>query len=116
MAKQNRNFRRGNQPTIHNQNKQFDPRKYGATWEHIKFELRPDNLKIPEGANQPIIGTLFLGKCGHIDLTYTECSKIIDTLNDGRYAAKIGQRLGALAHNAARGPKENDKLNIRRMN
>jgi len=116
MVKQNRNFRKGSKPTIHNQNKQFNPKKYGPTWEHIKFELRPDNLKIPEGANQPIIGTLFLGECGHIDLTYTECTKIIDTLHDGQYASNIAQRLGALAHNAAGAPKENEKLTIRRMN
>ena len=103
-------------PTVHNQNKPFDRKKYGPTWDHIKFDLRKGEPKIPEGSNQPIIGTLFLGKCGHIDLTYTECSKIIETLQDGQYTARIAQRLDALAHNAAGEPKENDKLAIRRMN
>ncbi len=42
----------------------------------------------------PLIATLFLGKCGHIDLTYTEMSRIIETCQDAQHAARIASRLG----------------------
>ena len=113
--KKNSRFSRS-KPTVHNQNKPFDRKKYGPTWDHISFELRTGEHQIPEGSNQPIIGTLFLGKCGHIDLTYTECSKIIETLQDCQYTARVAQRLDAVAHNAAGSPTVNDNLSIRRMN
>tara|TARA_R110001592_G_scaffold67906_2_gene208078 strand:+ start:722 stop:1057 length:336 start_codon:yes stop_codon:yes gene_type:complete len=91
--KKNNKFSRS-KPTIHNQNKPFNKKKFGPTWDHIRFELQQGEVVVPEGANQALIATLYLGKCGHIDLTYTELSRIIETCQDAQYAARIAQRLG----------------------
>tara|TARA_R110001632_G_C11345896_1_gene417912 strand:+ start:1379 stop:1711 length:333 start_codon:yes stop_codon:yes gene_type:complete len=91
--KRNDKFSRS-KPTIHNQNKPFDRKKYGPTWDHIRFELKKGEVVVPDGANQALIATLFLGKCGHIDLTYTEISRIIETCSDALHAARVAQRLG----------------------
>ena len=93
MAKGNRNFRRS-KPTNHNQNKPFNRKKYGPTWDHIRYELKKGDAIFPDGSKQPLIATLFLGKCGHIDLTYTEMSRIIETCQDAQHAARVASRLG----------------------
>ena len=113
MKRHNRNFRRS-KPTVHNQNKPFNPKKYGPNWDHISMELRHGKPVVPEGANQPIIGTLYCGKIGHIDLTYTEASKVIETLQSMQSTYRKAQRLGMIEDSYGQ-PKINEKLAIKRM-
>jgi len=80
--------------TIHNQNKPFNRKKYGPTWDHIRYELKKGEAIFPDGSKMPLIATLFLGKCGHVDLTYTEMSRIIETCQDAQHAARVADRLG----------------------
>ena len=82
--------------TIHNQNKPFNRKKYGPTWDHIRYELKKGEAIFPEGSKMPLIATLYLGKCGHIDLTYTEMSRIIETCQDAQHAARVSTRLGGV--------------------
>jgi len=99
-------------PTIHNQNKPFNKKKYGPTWDHIRYELKTGEVVVPDGANQALMATLYLGKCGHIDLTYTELSRIIETCQDAQHASRISQRLGGVETPMA----TNKGLSTRRMN
>ena len=102
-------------PTVHNQNKPFNKKKYGPTWEHIRYELKTGEVQVPDGANQPFIATLFLGKCGHIDLTYTELSRIMETCADAKQAANIASRLhDGRGHESTYG-NSNNSLPTRRM-
>ena len=98
-------------PTNHNQNKPFNRKKYGPTWDHIRYELKQGEAIFPDGSKMPLIATLFLGKCGHIDLTYTEMSRIIETCQDAQHAARISTRLGGVQTPMA----TNQGLKTRRM-
>jgi len=76
----------------------FNPSKFGSTWASIFWKGKPGLS--PQGeANQPIIGTLNIaGK--EIDLTFSECNKLIETIVDGKEAAKVSRRLGTTANGA----------------
>ena len=76
----------------------FNPSKFGPTWASIHWKAKPGLSPIGE-ANQPIIGALSIsGK--QVDLTFSECNKIIETLEDAKQAAKIARRLGTTSNGA----------------
>jgi hypothetical protein len=77
----------------------FNPSKFGPTWASIFWNGKPGLT--PQGdANQPIIGTLNIaGK--QIDMTFSECNKLIETLIDAKEAARTSKRLDMHASNAA---------------
>tara|TARA_R110002096_G_scaffold37730_4_gene104616 strand:+ start:749 stop:1039 length:291 start_codon:yes stop_codon:yes gene_type:complete len=71
----------------------FNPSKYGKLWSTIEFEHMWN--RVPTGdSKQPIIGKLLIGG-KMVELTFTECSKIIDTLEDAKYSYNVGVRMGA---------------------
>ena len=76
----------------------FNPNKYGPTWASIFWKAKPGLS--PQGeSKQPTIGTLNIaGK--QIDLTFSECNKIIETLEDAKQAAKVSKRLGTTSNGA----------------
>ena len=78
--------------TIHNKKKKFDADKFGQVWKTIRFENKP-GLKPVGAANQPVIGTLYIG--GHaIDMTYTECNRLGEVLRDGKHVGHVSKKLG----------------------
>jgi hypothetical protein len=78
--------------TVHNQNKPFNPGRYGKVWGSIRFEHTWGRQ--PEGdANGPVIGKLVIGNSAH-ELTFSETNRIIDELRDAQHAHNVGVRLG----------------------
>tara|TARA_B100000519_G_C14200858_1_gene417818 strand:- start:939 stop:1265 length:327 start_codon:yes stop_codon:yes gene_type:complete len=76
----------------------FNPAKFGSNWSSIYWKAKP-GLSPQGDANQPVIGTLNLaGK--QVDLTFSECNKIIETLADAKEASKISVRLGTTSNGA----------------
>jgi hypothetical protein len=76
----------------------FNPNKFGPTWASIYWNGKPGLSPVGE-SNQPVIGTLSIaGK--KIDLTFSECNKLIETLEDAKVGAKISRRLGTSSNSA----------------
>jgi hypothetical protein len=76
----------------------FNPSKFGSTWASIYWKGKPGLNPMGE-ANQPVIGELSIaGK--QFDLTFSECNKIIETLEDAKQGAKIASRLGTTSNGA----------------
>ena len=96
MKKHNRKFRRsgtGNQlPIKHNQKKPFNPGKYGKLWGGIEWDCEWGRQPVGD-ATGPVIGKLHIGG-KQFELTWTECTKIIQTLADAQRQAKVGRSLG----------------------
>ena len=93
--------------TVHNQNKPFNPGKYGKVWGAIEFAH--DWGRQPEGdANGPVIGKLKIGNQS-VELTFTETNRIIETLRDAQHAHNVGVRLGRTNQDAGA------TLNMRRF-
>ena len=98
MKKFNRKFRKGGNgpgsqlPIKHNQKKPFNPEKYGQLWAGIDFQCIHNASPIGQ-AKGPVIGELSLGG-KKFKLTWTECNKLIETLEDAKYKYNIGKRLG----------------------
>ncbi len=98
MKKYNRNRIRkadlgpGQRPAKHHSKKPFNPEKYGKLWGGIEFDLEL-NANPVGSAKGPIIGALKIGGKS-FQLTWTECNKIIETLEDSKYKYNIGKRLG----------------------
>ena len=98
MKKYNRNRIRksdlgpGSRPAKHHSKKPFNPEKYGKLWGGIEFDLEL-NANPVGNAKGPIIGSLKIGGKS-FQLTWTECNKIIETLEDSKYKYNIGKRLG----------------------
>tara|TARA_R110001583_G_scaffold3293_32_gene21382 strand:- start:2873 stop:3193 length:321 start_codon:yes stop_codon:yes gene_type:complete len=76
----------------------FNPSKFGSTWASIFWKGKPGLPTIGE-ANQPIIGSLNISN-RQFDLTFSECNKIIETLEDAKQGAKIANRLGTTSNGA----------------
>lgn len=72
----------------------FNPEKYGRVWNTISFEHMWNRVPVGE-SKQPVIGKLLIGG-KVVELTFTECSKLIDTLEDAKYSYNVGTRLGKL--------------------
>ena len=90
--KQKHSWNRGARKTVHNQNKPFNPGRYGQVWGSIRFEHDWD--RVPMGdANGPVIGKIFIGDKSH-ELTFSETNRIIETLRDAQHAHNVGVRLG----------------------
>lgn len=80
-----------NRKTIHNQNKPFNPNKYGKVWSSIKFD---HNWNTSANTDTPsTIGTLQIGGKS-VDLTFSEINKLMETLTDAKHVYKVGTRLG----------------------
>jgi len=72
----------------------FNPSKYGKVWSTISFEHMWNRVPVGE-AKQPVIGKICIaGK--QIELTFTECNKLIETLEDAKYSHNVGTRMGRL--------------------
>ena len=90
--KQKHSWNRGAKKTVHNQNKKFNPGRYGAVWGSIRFEHDWD--RVPQGdSNGPVIGKIFMGDKS-VELTFSETNRIIETLRDAQHAHNVGVRLG----------------------
>jgi len=77
-----------------NNRSKFNPAKYGKVWNSISFKHMWNRVPVGE-AKQPIIGKLLIaGK--EVELTFTECSKLIETLEDAKYSFNVGTRMGRL--------------------
>jgi hypothetical protein len=98
MKKYNRNRIRksdlgpGSRPAKHHSKKPFNPEKYGQLWAGIDFQCIHNASPIGQ-AKGPVIGELSLGG-KKFKLTWTECNKLIETLEDAKYKYNIGKRLG----------------------
>ena len=71
-------------------------KKYGNLWNQIDFVIkegiRGDGK---DGYNNTTIGELLIGDV-RVPLTFTECSKIGDVLNDGKHSYRVAKSLGTL--------------------
>ena len=56
----------------------FNPGKFGSSWASIFWKAKPGLSPVGE-SNQPIIGSLNISG-RQFDLTFSECNKIIETL------------------------------------
>jgi len=80
------------------QKTKFNPSKFGKVWASIFFKNKP-GLHAVGDANQPVIGELNIdGK--RIDLTFSECNKLIETLEDAKEVSKTSKRLGQTQNSA----------------
>jgi hypothetical protein len=70
----------------------FNPAKYGKVWNTMSFEHMWNRVPVGE-AKQPVIGKLLIGG-KVVELTFTECNKLIETLEDAKYSYNVGTRLG----------------------
>ena len=75
--------------------KTFNGKKYGSNWESIRFDLNHDKTKDSEGVD--IIGDLVVGR-HRIPITWTEASRIINELDDGKYTYNVAKKLGLLGN------------------
>ena len=70
--------------------------RYGKLWNTIEFSLegaRKNQHAKSEGV--PVIGTLSIGG-KKFDITWTEASRIMDTLQDAKHQYNVAERMGML--------------------
>ena len=82
----------GSRPAKLHSNTAINPEKYGQLWAGIDFQCIHNASPIGQ-AKGPVIGELSLGG-KKFKLTWTECNKLIETLEDAKYKYNIGKRLG----------------------
>tara|TARA_B100000424_G_C22937418_1_gene498767 strand:+ start:2032 stop:2364 length:333 start_codon:yes stop_codon:yes gene_type:complete len=97
MKRYNNKFRKFDKRTKHNQNKPFEPGRYGKNWGSIKVELAKGAKAINPipPATQPIIGTLIVGNM-KVDITFSEANRIMEELNDAKHRYNVASRMGML--------------------
>jgi len=72
----------------------FNPSKYGKVWNTVSFDHKWNRVPIGD-AKQPVIGSLCIdGK--EVHLTFTECNRIIEVLEDAKQTHNIGNRMGKM--------------------
>lgn len=95
MVKNHNSYKQGpNRDRPHNK---FNPDKFGKLWNEINFKLAKGMkaLRPIPPAEQPIIGSLCIGG-KEFEITFSESSRIMDTLKDGQYQYNVARRLGML--------------------
>ena len=71
-------------------------KKYGNLWNQIDFVIKEGSRGDgKDGYNNTTIGELLIGDV-RVPLTFTECSKIGDVLNDGKHSYRVAKSLGTL--------------------
>lgn len=95
MVKNNNSYKEGSNRNQHRS--KFNPDKFGKLWNAIDFKLAKGSkaLRPIPPAEQPIIGSLCIGG-EEFEITFSESSRIMDTLKDGQYQYNIARRLGML--------------------
>ena len=73
MKRYNNKFRKFDKRTKHNQNKPFEPGRYGKNWGSIKVELAKG-----------------------VDITFSEANRIMEELNDAKHRYNVASRMGML--------------------
>ena len=76
----------------------YNPGKFGKVWGGMHFKHKHGLNPVGE-ANQPIIGTLHIdGK--KVELTFSECNRLIDILDDAKTISRTANRLGQTSNSA----------------
>ena len=70
----------------------FNPAKYGKVWNTMSFEHMWNRVPVGE-AKQPVIGKLLIGG-RMVEMTFTECNRLIEVLEDAKQTHNIGTRMG----------------------
>ena len=80
------------------QKPKYNPGKFGKVWGGMHFKHKHGLNPVGE-ANQPIIGTLHIdGK--KVELTFSECNRLIDILDDAKTISRTATRLGQTSTSA----------------
>jgi len=92
----NNKFQNNRAYNTQGQSKPKDPNRYGKLWNTIDFSLegaRKNAQAKAEGI--PIIGTFMIGG-KKFDITWTEATRIMDTLHDAKHQYNVAERMGML--------------------